>query len=69
MDDFEFESKIIQNAETWISKSALFRKVGGNRNRFFRIQLVADAALCFVPIRRILSLLPPLSAATFLLTE
>ena len=36
MDDFEFESKIIQNAETWISKSALFRKVGGNRNRFFR---------------------------------
>ena len=35
MDDFELESKIIKNSVDWISKSALFRKVGGNRNRLF----------------------------------
>lgn len=35
MNDFELESEIIKNSVDWISKSALFRKVGGNRNRLF----------------------------------
>jgi len=35
LNDFELESEIIKNSVDWISKSALFRKVGGNRNRLF----------------------------------
>ena len=36
MDQYELESKILANSAMWISKSGLFRKVGGNRNRCFR---------------------------------